>query len=79
MDPIDFVGASWCGYTQKMRARIESSEHADRFRMLDCAGEHEGHAACANVKGFPTFKTRGVTCHIGYSDDVDAIVAKCSP
>ena len=78
-EPIQLIGASWCGFTQKMEAKIDDSAHSDQFCMIDCGGADKGHEACKDVRGFPTFKAGDKTCHVGYSDDVGAIVTKCTP
>lgn len=75
---VRVVGANWCGFTNKQLNAIKDSKYASPFEYVDCATNKESKW-CDGVQGFPTFKKADNTiCHVGFTDDLEAVKAKCS-
>ena len=73
--PVTVVGANWCGFTTRQITAIQKSDVP--YQYIDCATD-KTNPMCSDVRGFPTFKTSDNTvCHMGYTEDFDALKSKC--
>lgn len=62
--PFTVIGASWCGFTNKMKEELDIDNVDHNYHFIDCGGEDKDHELCkhVNIKGFPT-------CVCGHGDD----------